>query len=224
MTASTVDCPKWLKAMVAYLKASTNEKTYSDYLQAAREVEKEEAMEPSHSQTADSTTKPKEINFFPLQKLRGTQPARNPAVWVVHLEEESTNKEEGTVSEDPNGIEGITKEFIVFLARAVKDAQQEEKHCYHYSSTEHFIHDCPLVKASRTDSHLNWKGGWHQGRKPRPLKERWPCQRQPKMGHPRHRMSYTDSLLQSQSLPLMVWDWKCSQSKGQQGELHGPSR
>ena len=31
--------------MVAYLKASLHEKTYSDYLQAAREVEKEETME-----------------------------------------------------------------------------------------------------------------------------------------------------------------------------------
>ena len=30
--------PKWLKAMVAYLKASANEKTYSDYLCMAREV------------------------------------------------------------------------------------------------------------------------------------------------------------------------------------------
>ena len=38
----------------------------------------------------------------------------------------SANKEEGTESKDPNGIEGITKEFIVHLARAVKDAQQEE--------------------------------------------------------------------------------------------------
>ena len=37
--------PKWLKAMVAYLKASANEKMYSNYLQAAREAEKEEAME-----------------------------------------------------------------------------------------------------------------------------------------------------------------------------------
>ena len=31
--------PKWFKAMVAYLKASPQEKTYSDYLQAAREAE-----------------------------------------------------------------------------------------------------------------------------------------------------------------------------------------
>ena len=32
--------PKWLKAMVAYLKAGTYEKTFSDYLQAVREAEK----------------------------------------------------------------------------------------------------------------------------------------------------------------------------------------
>ena len=62
-----------------------------------------------------------------------------PAVWVAHLEEESTNKEEGTESENPNGIKGINEEFIVHLARAVKDAQQEEKCCYHCSSSEHFI-------------------------------------------------------------------------------------
>ena len=43
------------------------------------------------------------------------------------MEEESADKEEGTESEDPDGIEGITKEFIVHLARAVKDAQQEKK-------------------------------------------------------------------------------------------------
>ena len=58
--------PKRLQAIVAYLKASTNEKTYSDYLWAVREAEKEEVMEPSHSQTADSTTKHKAMSFFPL--------------------------------------------------------------------------------------------------------------------------------------------------------------
>ena len=150
--------PKRLKAMVAYVKASANEKTYSDYLQAVRETEKEEAMEPSCSQTADSTSKPKVMSFFPLWKLKGTQPTKAPAIWVAHLEEESTNKEEGAESEDPNGIKGITKEFIVHLARAVKDAQQEKKCCYHCSSPEHFIWDCPLVKASRTDLQLKLKG------------------------------------------------------------------
>ena len=121
--------------MVAYLKASTNEKMYSNYLQAVREAEKEEVMEPSHSQMADNPTKPRMMSFFPLQKLEGTQPVNIPAVWVTHLEEGGTAKEEGAMSDDPNGIEGMTKEFIVHLARAVKEAQQDEKCCYHCSST-----------------------------------------------------------------------------------------
>ena len=58
--------------MVTYLKASANEKMYSDYLQTVREAEKEEVMEPSCSQTANSTSKPKAMSFFPLQKLKGT--------------------------------------------------------------------------------------------------------------------------------------------------------
>ena len=36
--------PKCLKAMVAYLKASANEKMYTNYRQAAKEAEKEEAV------------------------------------------------------------------------------------------------------------------------------------------------------------------------------------
>ena len=114
--------PKWLKEMVAYLKASTNKKTYSDYLWAVMEAEKEEAMEPSHGQIADSTSKPKAMSFFPLQKLKDTQPARTPAVWVVHLEEDSANKEEGAESEDLNGIQVVTEEFIMQLAWSVKEA------------------------------------------------------------------------------------------------------
>ena len=78
---------------------------------------------------------------------------------VVHLEEEGTNKEGGTESEDTDGIEGVTEEFIVHLARAVKDVQQEEKPCYHCCSLEHFIHECLLVKESRTATHLNQKEG-----------------------------------------------------------------
>ena len=58
--------PKWLKAMVAYLKASTKKKMYSNYLQVVREAEKEEAMEPSCNQTADNQNKPKVMSFFPL--------------------------------------------------------------------------------------------------------------------------------------------------------------
>ena len=45
-----------------------------------------------------------------------------PAVQLTHLEEESTGKEEGTESEDPDGINGVREEFKVHLTRAVKDA------------------------------------------------------------------------------------------------------
>ena len=47
---------------MAYLKATLQEKTYSDYLWAAREVEKEESMELSQNpwgQAIDNTAKPK---------------------------------------------------------------------------------------------------------------------------------------------------------------------
>ena len=80
-----------------------------------------------------------------------------PAVYLAHLEEESTKKDEGVDSEDPNGIEGVMEEFMVCLARAMKDAQKEEKCCYQCTSLDHFIQDCPLVKASRMNSHLNHK-------------------------------------------------------------------
>ena len=79
--------PKHLKAMVAYLKASPQEKTYSDYLQAAREAEKEDPKGLSQSpqnQTTNNTAKPRMTSFFPLQKLKGTQPAlKTPAVHLV---------------------------------------------------------------------------------------------------------------------------------------------
>ena len=50
-----------------------------------------------------------------------------------------TTKRNALTVKDPDGIKGVTEEFIVCLARAVKDAQQEEKHCYHCSSPDHFI-------------------------------------------------------------------------------------
>ena len=53
----------------------------------------------------------------------------------------------------------MTEEFLVQLARAVKDAQAEEKHCYHCSSPKHFIHNCPLMKAARDKKQLNGKEG-----------------------------------------------------------------
>ena len=46
---------------------------------------------------------------------------------------------------------------MVCLARAVKDAQEDEKHCYHCSSLDHFIRDFPLVKSARKELKLNCK-------------------------------------------------------------------
>ena len=98
-------------------------------------------------------------SFFPLQKLKGTQPAlKTPAVHLAHLEEESAKKDEEVGSKDPSGLNGVTEEFMVHLVRAMKDAQVEEKHCYHCSSLEHFIHDCPLVK-HQEQIHIKLQGG-----------------------------------------------------------------
>ena len=155
--------PKCLKAMVAYLKASTQEKTYSNYLWATRKVEKEDYMELSQSpwnQATDNTAKPRTTSFFPLQKLKRNQPVpKMPAMCLAHLEEESTGKDKEVESKDPDGIHGVTEEFMVCLARAVKDAQVEEKCCYHYSSPKYFICNCPLVTASRENMQLNCKEG-----------------------------------------------------------------
>ena len=48
---------------------------------------------------------------------------------------------------------------MVHLARAVKETQMEEKHCYHCSSLEHFIHNCLLIKTLRESVQLNGKEG-----------------------------------------------------------------
>ena len=165
------------------------------------------------TKTANNTSKPKVMSFYPLWKIKGTQPTKTPAVHVAHLEEEGSNKERGTESEDPCGIKGVTEEFIMHLARAIKDAQQEEKCCYHCSSPEHFICECPLVKASRTATHLNWKEGMALEKGAQTLQVKVAKLKAPQGGCWRHRASYTGSLLESWSLPPMVWDQKCSQGK-----------
>ena len=78
---------------------------------------------------------------------------------LAHFEEEDTGNVEDPESDDPSGIEGVTEEFMVCLARAVKDGQADEKQCYHCSSPEHFICNCLLVKTSREKKQLNGKGG-----------------------------------------------------------------
>ena len=77
---------------------------------------------------------------------------------LEHLGEDAGNSEDPE-SDDPSGIKGVTEEFMIHLARAVKDAQVDEKCCYHCSSPEHFICNCPLVKTSRDTKQLNGKEG-----------------------------------------------------------------
>ena len=78
---------------------------------------------------------------------------------MAQLEEEDADDGEDAESDNPGGIEGVTEEFMVQLARAVKDAQTDEKHCYHCSSPEHFICNCPLMKTARDKKQLNGKEG-----------------------------------------------------------------
>ena len=119
-----------------------------------------ELSQSPQSQATDNTAKPRTTSFFPLWKLKGTQPAlKTPVMCLVHLGEESAKKDKEMESKGPNSIDGVMEEFMVHLMRAMKDAQVEEKCCYHCNSLEHFIHDCPLVKASGVNAYLNCKEG-----------------------------------------------------------------
>ena len=126
-------------------------------------AEKEDSMELSrHSriQTTDGPSKPRTTSFFPLRKLKGNQPlSKKPTICLAQLEEEDADDGEDPESDDPGGIGGVMEEFMVQLARAVKDAQMDEKCCYHCSSPEHFIRNCLLMKTARDEKQLNGKEG-----------------------------------------------------------------
>ena len=105
-------------------------------------------------------SKPRTTSFFPLRKHKDNQLLpKKPAVHLAHLEEEDADNGKDPESDDPSGIEGVTEEFMVQLARAVKDSQADEKCCYHCNSPEHFICNCPLVKISMDKKQLNRKEG-----------------------------------------------------------------
>ena len=137
-------------------------RTYSDCLRATREAEKEDSIELSQSPGAparDGPSKPRATRFFPLRKLKGNQLfTKKPTIHLAQLEE-NTDDGEDLESDDPDRIKGVTKEFMVRLARAVKDAQADKKRCYHCSSLEHFIRNCPLMKTAWDKKQLNGKEG-----------------------------------------------------------------
>ena len=98
--------PKWLKVMVAYLKVVPQVRTYSDYLRATREAEKEDSLELSQS----SRTQTRTTTFFPLRKLKGNQPlSKKPAICLAQLKEVEADDGKDPESDDPDGIEGVTE-------------------------------------------------------------------------------------------------------------------
>ena len=119
--------------MIVHLKVGLQVRTYSDYQRAAREAEKDDSIElpqGPRTQTADGPPKQRTTSFFPLRNLKGNQPLlKKPAVHLAYLEKEDASDDEDAESDDPSRIEGVTKEFMVCLARAVKNAQADEKHC-----------------------------------------------------------------------------------------------
>ena len=67
--------PKWLKVMVAYLKAGPQVRTYSDHVRATREAEKEDSIElpwSSRTQTADGSPNQGLLVSSPWGNLRVT--------------------------------------------------------------------------------------------------------------------------------------------------------
>ena len=142
-----------------------------------------------------------------MRKLKGNQQlSKKPTIHLAQLEEEEADDGEDLESDDPDGIEGVTEEFMVQLARAVKDAQVDEKCCYHCSSPEHFIGNCLLMKTTRDKKQLNEKEGMAM------MKGAWAppatvnATKSPQRRLNRHKDDLADSLLESRPFPAMVWD------------------
>ena len=80
---------------MAYLKVGPQVRTYSDYLRAAREAEKEDSIKlprSSRIQMTDCLSKPRTTSFFPLRKLKGSQPfPKKPTIQLAQLDEEDAD-------------------------------------------------------------------------------------------------------------------------------------
>ena len=122
---------------------------------------------------------------------------------LAHLEEDSAEREEEEEIEDSDGIDGVTEEFMVCLAWAMKDAQVEEKCCYHCSSPEHSIHDCTLERTSRENMQLNCKEGTVSRKGAWTPQVKMTIPKNPRRRFPRLNMTQEDSHLESR--PLQHW-------------------
>ena len=195
--------------MVAYLNSGLQVRTYSDYLRATQEAEKEDSMELPwglRTQTTNNPPKSRATSFFTLRKLKGNQPIpKMPVVHLAHFEEEDARGNEDEESDHPSGIKGVMEEFMVHLARAVKDAQIEEKHCYHCSSPKHFIHNCLLIKTSRENKQLYGKKGTVLKKGAQTPSTTANSLKNPRWRFSRHKATPTDSLLESRPLSALAW-------------------
>ena len=132
---------------------------------------------------ADGPNKTRATSFFPLRKLKGNQPFnKKPTVCLAQLEEEDTDKGEDQGSDDPDGIKGVTKEFMVQLARAVKDAQAGEKCCYHCNSPGAFYLQLSVNEDCQKQETVKQEGGdGDSERSPDPSKSD-ECHKEPPTG------------------------------------------
>ena len=79
--------PKRLKVMVAYLKVGPQVRTYSDYLRATREAEKEDTIELSQSPRAsvtDGLSKPRATSFFSIEEIERQSAIHEKTCRVPH--------------------------------------------------------------------------------------------------------------------------------------------
>ena len=148
--------PKWFKVMEACLKGSVMKRCIPIISKQCRRLRRKWWKHPPTHLQPVQISPGQQASFLCGSSKAASQPW--PLLHGWHTWRKTmANKEECIDSEDPDGIKGVMKEFIVYLAWAVKDAQQEEKCCYHCSSLDNFICNFPLVVGSRTDSHLNQK-------------------------------------------------------------------
>ena len=129
--------------------------------------EKEEVMEASQSSVPASMSKLKVTTFFPLQKLKGSQLTITPSTRVCTWKKRVPMRRRVWTVKTQMALKVWQKSSSYHLARAVKDARQMEKHCYHCDRPDHFIHNCPWLEEMTTGSSLNQKegtvprkGGW----------------------------------------------------------------
>ena len=163
---------------------------------------------------ADNPTKPKVMSFFPLWKLKGTQPVKTPAVWVAHLEEDSADKEESAESDDPDGIEGHDRGVYSAPSQSSKGSSAGWETLLPLQQPRTFYPWMPFGEGIQNSQPFKPKGGdsTREGSLD-PSSQGGQAKGTPGGDAQGIGALYTDSLLESQSLPPMVWDQKCSQGK-----------